>query len=74
MVLQDILQLDGLLQEEVDEDAIITPMRDVRPVYTSRLHKTVCLSQSKYIQGNVYINDVMPFWSMLKRAYCGTIH
>ena len=37
-------------------------------------HDSVTRSTSEYVRGDVHVNGVESFWSMLKRAHKGTFH
>ena len=39
-----------------------------------RLHAAVKHSRGEYVRGEVHMNGIESFWSMLKRAYVGTYH
>ena len=37
-------------------------------------HGTVCHSVGEYVDGQIHVNGMESFWSMLKRAHKGTYH
>ncbi len=65
--------LQGFVHRNVKTDAPV--YTDEAKAYTALPnHESVRHSLSEYVKGDVHVNGIESFWSMLKRAHKGTFH
>ena len=66
--------LHGFVEEHTGQMAFVFTDDWKGYLGMDRLHRSVNHSISEYVRGQVHVNGVESFWSMLKRGYQGTFH
>ena len=67
-------ELQGFIEANVDENAIVYTDDHKSYIGLPRKHGTVKHSVGEYVDGQAHINGVESFWALLKRGYHGTHH
>ena len=66
--------LHGFVEEHAGQRALVFSDDHRSYLGMKRSHWSVNHSVSEYVRGQVHVNGVESFWSMLKRGYQGTFH